>query len=125
VVVIFDEIRGPKGQSTGLVWHFPGKNVHIGNRLQLRPIEEESPAEVVFLSTGEINGEFAEFSDGDGEEVCRARFDVTANGDLQMATVFLTRDWFGSEVSMTDAKLEIRKGGESIQVAVTDFFSWR
>jgi hypothetical protein len=125
VVIVFDEVRGPRGQSAGIVWHFFGEKTPAGNRIQLRSDGAGSPAEVVILFSTGIDAKYQSISRVGDDGITRAQVDVAANGNLQMATVFLTRDWFGSEVSMTDAKLEIRKGDESIQVAVTDFFSWR
>jgi hypothetical protein len=125
VVVIFDEIDGPEGQSSGVVWHFPGECLRFGNRIQIRSSEAEDPAEVFFLSSSDINGKFSELSGEDREGVFRAQFDAPTDGDLQIATVFLTRNWFGSEVTMTDAGLEIIKGDERIQLSVQELLSQR
>jgi hypothetical protein len=96
-ILVLDEASGPSTSSAELVWHLPGGAHSSGQRIRLR--EGESPAEVVFLpNKGEVHFNLNETG---------MHVQVSGTGSLSLATVFLTNDWAGAEITATPNSITI------------------
>jgi hypothetical protein len=119
VIVIIDEIGGPLRQNGALVWHFVGGKPSPNGRIQLRGNNEQNgPAEVVVLPRAETTASFKEIMADNREVILRAQIDVSENGVLEMATVFLTKNWTGAEVSIVDSIVVIHQENATIRVPI-------
>ncbi len=119
VIVIIDEIGGPLRQNGALVWHFVGGKSSPNGRIQLRGNNEQNgPAEVVVLPRAETTASFKEIMADNREVILRAQIDVSENGVLEMATVFLTKNWTGAEVSIVDSIVVIHQENATIRVPI-------
>jgi hypothetical protein len=97
VVVILDEAHGPARSAARLGWHFVTTGQPDGGRLALG---DPAWAEVVLLP---VDGATVAFESVPGEVPhVQAFYLAPDSGHLQTATVFLTQDWVGAEVTLTE-----------------------
>jgi hypothetical protein len=120
VIVIIDETNGPQHQKGAIVWHFSGGYPSPNSRIQLRGKNEPNgPAEVMLLPLSNVKENFANIRAENRKDILRAQLDVSENGILEMATVFLTQKWVGAEVSVVDSVIEIRQENATILVPIS------
>jgi hypothetical protein len=117
IVVIIDKASGPQHQKGAIVWHFAGINPASNHRIKLRGRNHPNgPAEAVFLALSNIEENFETINTDNQKEILRAQLDVSTNGILEIATVFLTKNWVGSDVSVVNSVVEIRQENATIRV---------
>lgn len=94
-IVIIDTAQGPKGSRAGLTWNTFGQIVDQthGDRVQLRDGSEKTELVVVPL-----NGEGMSISHE--ENGLRLLYQSEKTGHLEAVSLFLTGEWWGSEISL-------------------------
>jgi hypothetical protein len=109
LIVVVDNADGPAGSPAAILWHLPrGKETQSG-RITLR--EGEQPAEMVLIPAP--NSALQITPEDSGLQV-----QVRAAGRLSVVTVFLTHDWAGAQVNLTDNILHISTTTGAVSIAI-------
>jgi hypothetical protein len=102
-IVVIDDAKGPPRSEAALIWHVVGAANFYGERYILR--NGEHPAEMLLLPVG--NGEIWSQTEPDlsGPTGTQIVYHST-QGQLSLATVFLTGDWVGAKahIAQVDGK---------------------
>jgi hypothetical protein len=111
-IVVVDTATGRAKDRPALIWHTTSSNSLSQDRLAIR--EGSDPAEMVLvpLQPGQLSSSFIENND---QKELRVEFQPSQNGDLALATVFLTGNWVSAQVNLFDVD-----GQPTIQITSSD-----
>ncbi|MFN2234355.1 MAG: hypothetical protein ACK2U1_09000 [Anaerolineales bacterium] len=122
IAAIIDDVNGPKGFPASLVWHFATQYQDpIENRLFLGNSSEKSLSpEVILIPITSEPPKFQSINIDDNQHIIQAKYDAPMNTSFKTATIFLFKDWIGSQAQISDQVLRIYQDGQEITINLSD-----
>jgi hypothetical protein len=95
-IIIVDRSLGPRNRSAAINWHVVGDYNEDQERINLTG--GITPAEMVFITPDKDEGKLIVDQITSNDNKLSIQYAIENSGNLNLVTIFLTKDWIGSDV---------------------------